>query len=402
MLSALLLMSACSGELSKSSGQQAEDIASIQSLVISQNDASDMEIISIGSLRQGSQKVIRILVKNETADVIALNNLKLSIEAWDDSTADNSSVVVINDRCSSRNLRVNVACYLDVLVSYNSALNSQPLSVLVTGSSEETSPKIQLVSSTLEDNLEESESKLSVLYSPISSVKLGNSYVRRIIVKNLSELNAYTMGSEFADTLVAPEIVILTNSCDGKQLPKLKSCIVDVQYTPTQEDQVVSLSLEIPGANLNQAIVFGTSPLGSASGRYFNISFSNYDKSSGGSFVISELQIIINGQAYLLSEEAISSSGYDLILSDGSYLSDTGSYQYYSGTASITLDLGSVKTINGFAFGVGGFPVNMEWSPGTITISSSSVSIADLSVIKTQNYIRSEFQKDTRKDILVE
>lgn len=261
-LLSLVLLSSCSKSERKDSEILTEYMPFYtESLIISQNNQTDIEIINWGAFDVSTIKTKRILIKNETSAPITINDIGEAINSADEFSALNS-VEVIQNKCSNPIIAVGASCFIDVRVSYNTDLHNTPINILVSGDTFETGAQIQFLMTMKSDNIQESDERLSISSAPLSKVVAGAVYTRRIIIKNLSELNSFTFfENTLSDLLDFPFVSITKNTCDGKTIPKNKSCFVDIIYEPTQDNQSTVLNLEIPGSNLNKIITLGPPPI---------------------------------------------------------------------------------------------------------------------------------------------
>jgi N-acetylmuramic acid 6-phosphate etherase len=152
---------------------------------------------------------------------------------------------------------------------------------------------------------------------------------------------------------------------------------------------------------------------GSSSGRYFALVFDNMN-ASGGSFVLSEIQVIIDGVSQTLgaASASIHSTSFNISgnLSNNSFANDASNYGYSTTVpAYIIIDLGEIKSIDGLAIGVTGFggSINgMEYFAERITMKNSDLnpsiggygSMTNVKVI--ENLSRMLFTPNARYDIL--
>lgn len=201
LLSTVLLFSCSKGSQSVKEFKTTKyTISETQRIVIAENNQNDMTIIDLGVFKEITSKTVRLEISNESEDVISINNLKESLEAWDDSSSEPDSIEVRTDKCSSTDISSSESCFIDVNIKYNAEINE--VSVLLTGEDPESSPTVQFISAKLEDNISEGDARLSVMFPPLVKTRAGSSYVRRMLVKNLSELNDYFFGeTELTDLI---------------------------------------------------------------------------------------------------------------------------------------------------------------------------------------------------------
>jgi hypothetical protein len=172
--------------------------------------------------------------------------------------------------------------------------------------------------------------------------------------------------------------------------------------------------LTVTRAGLPTALDFSFAPtLASFSGRYFEILMTDYINTAGGALVISELEIVQDGVAKTLSTMGATIVDHNFSItgnvSDGSFVGNAGNYMYSTATPSayIVVDLGAVKTINGFAIGMTSFngtvgANGLNIVPATVKLYKSDTVGTHLggSLASTLTYAQSDWAKDTRKDVL--
>lgn len=151
----------------------------------------------------------------------------------------------------------------------------------------------------------------------------------------------------------------------------------------------------------------------SVSGRYFEIEMSDLFNLAGQSVVLSEIEVIEGGVAKTLSSMGASILDNNFSItgspSNGSFAGDAGNYMYSTATPSVyvVVDLGSVKSIDGFALGLTAFngalgPNGLNRVPATVKLYKSDTVGTHLggTLAKTLSYVETDWPKDTRKDIL--
>lgn len=185
-------------------------------------------------------------------------------------------------------------------------------------------------------------------------------------------------------------------------------------YSVGTEDVYITACLQIGLSQIVSTSFEGTDAvsLASVSGRYFEIEMTDFFNTAGVAVVFSEIEVIEGGSAKTLDTMGativasnLSGSGN---VSNGSFTGDAGNYRY--GTTNPTymiIDLGSVKTINGFAIGMTTFsgtvgPNGLNMVPATVKLYKSDTVATHQggTLTKTLTYVETDWPKDTRKDIL--
>lgn len=301
LLAIALLASACGPKTPSKSAQKPSSepvVIEQKEIVLTVNNETEAEVVSFGTFQSSAaSKGARITISNSTGGNVTLNNLKQSIEAWDNSTNLPNSVTVTNDTCSNKILRKPPtnpsACYMDINVTYNEGLDNNILTIPLRGTDVLTSPTMQLVVDISETYLQ-SEALITAGESLIKSTEvlnfgvlaLNTSSTKRLYISNLS-----TIVSIPAPPVPAlPDgVSVVRNTCSI--IPKLASCFMDFKYThqPTNLNSIIEFTstqlnegqktLQVSSTNLQNNIT-GDEPKISLS--YQNFSDTN---SVGGRYI---------------------------------------------------------------------------------------------------------------------